>query len=106
MSSIKVQTLKSLPPLEKVEFTPLYIQIQRNLMELVGSGTLIEGDLLPSEKELGRIYQVSRATARLALHGLKISGYACSRRGLGTFVTQPNLEKINTQACGRIMFSA
>jgi GntR family transcriptional regulator len=94
LPGVKVQLL----PLRKVEFIPLYVQIQQNLIDLVRSGNLVEGDLLPSEKELGRIFKVSRATARLALYGVKISGYAWSRRGLGTFVTTPEIEKAITQA--------
>jgi GntR family transcriptional regulator len=80
-------------PLDKNGFIPLYHQIQRALMEKIQSGALSEGDPLASEEELSRIYQVSRMTARQALHGLKISGYAFSEKGRGTFVTRPKLEK-------------
>jgi GntR family transcriptional regulator len=80
-------------PLDKNGFIPLYYQIQRALMEKIHSGDLIEGDPLSSEEELSRYYQVSRMTARQALHGLKISGYAFSEKGRGTFVSRPKLEK-------------
>jgi GntR family transcriptional regulator len=80
-------------PLDKNGFIPLYHQIQRVLMEKIQSGALSEGDPLASEEELSRIYQVSRMTARQALHGLKVSGYAFSEKGRGTFVTRPKLEK-------------
>jgi GntR family transcriptional regulator len=80
-------------PLDKNGFIPLYYQIQRALMEKIHSGELIEGDPLASEEELSRYYQVSRMTARQALHGLKISGYAFSEKGRGTFVSRPKLEK-------------
>jgi GntR family transcriptional regulator len=80
-------------PLDKSGFIPLYFQIQRTLMDQIRSGELSEGDPLPSEEELGRVYQVSRMTARQALHGLKINGYAVSQKGRGTFVTRPKLEK-------------
>jgi len=80
-------------PLDKSGFIPLYFQIQRTLMDQIRSGDLSEGDPLPSEEELGRVYQVSRMTARQALHGLKINGYAVSQKGRGTFVTRPKLEK-------------
>jgi GntR family transcriptional regulator len=80
-------------PLDKGGFIPLYFQIQRTLMDQIRSGELSEGDPLPSEEELGRVYQVSRMTARQALHGLKINGYAVSQKGRGTFVTRPKLEK-------------
>ncbi|MBT9330951.1 GntR family transcriptional regulator [Paracidobacterium acidisoli] len=91
----KSRTLSELPvqPLDKNGFIPLYYQIQRALMEKIHSGELGEGDPLASEEELSRYYQVSRMTARQALHGLKISGYAFSEKGRGTFVTRPKLEK-------------
>jgi GntR family transcriptional regulator len=79
--------------LDKNGFIPLYYQIQRALMEKIHSGELSEGDLLASEEELARVYQVSRMTARQALHGLKARGYALSQKGRGTFVTKPKLEK-------------
>jgi GntR family transcriptional regulator len=80
-------------PLDKNGFIPLYYQIQRALMEKIQSGVLSVGDPLASEEELSRTYQVSRMTARQALHGLKANGYAFSEKGRGTFVTRPKLEK-------------
>ena len=79
--------------LNKHGFIPLYYQIQQALLERIRLGQLADGDLLDSEEELARIYQVSRMTARQALHGLKIQGVAISRKGRGTFVSRPKLEK-------------
>ncbi|WP_158790927.1 GntR family transcriptional regulator [Granulicella sp. L60] len=81
-------------------FVPLYFQIQRALVDKINSGELREGDLLSSEWNLARAYRVSRMTAREALHGLKASGYACSLRGRGTFVTKPKLDKPQAQLRG------
>src|SRR5271167_3822487 len=91
--SSRQQTESVVQPLDKNGFIPLYFQIQRALMEKIQSGELSEGDPLASEEELSRYYQVSRMTARQALHGLKTSGYAFSEKGRGTFVTKPKLEK-------------
>src|ERR1700735_4233828 len=93
VSKLQVQTASAVQPLDKNGFIPLYFQIQRALMEKIHSGELSEGDSLASEEELARVYQVSRMTARQALHGLKTSGYAFSEKGRGTFVTKPKLEK-------------
>lgn len=79
--------------LNKSGFVPLYFQIQRTLMDRIHSGELSDGDPLSSEEELARLHQVSRMTARQALHGLKTSGYAVSHKGRGTFVTRPKMEK-------------
>lgn len=80
-------------PLDKNSFIPLYFQIQQKLMERIQSGDLAEGDLLESEEDLSRRYQVSRMTARQALRGLKDQGYAYSVKGRGTFVCRPKMEK-------------
>jgi GntR family transcriptional regulator len=79
--------------LDKHGFIPLYYQIQQALLEKIERGELAEGDLLDSEEELARRYQVSRMTARQALHGLKSRGVAVSQKGRGTFVSRPKLEK-------------
>jgi GntR family transcriptional regulator len=89
----QTQPASNVRPLDKSGFIPLYYQIQRALMEKIHSGELITGDPLASEEELARVYQVSRMTARQALHGLKTSGFAFSQKGRGTFVTRPKLEK-------------
>jgi GntR family transcriptional regulator len=89
----QVHPASAVHTLDKNGFIPLYYQIQRVLMEKIHSGELSEGDLLASEEELARVYQVSRMTARQALHGLKARGYALSQKGRGTFVTKPKLEK-------------
>ncbi len=93
MAKLQPQSASAVQPLDKNGFIPLYYQIQRALMEKIHSGELSEGDLLASEEELARLYQVSRMTARQALHGLKARGYALSQKGRGTFVTKPKLEK-------------
>lgn len=93
MSNLQDEISQSIHALDKSGFIPLYYQIQQTLMEKIRSGQLIEGDPLASEEELARLYQVSRMTARQALHGLKSSGYAVSRKGRGTFVTRPKMEK-------------
>jgi GntR family transcriptional regulator len=89
----QIQTASAVRPLDKGGFIPLYYQIQRALMEQIHSGELLTGDPLASEEELARVYQVSRMTARQALHGLKTSGFAVSQKGRGTFVTRPKLDK-------------
>lgn len=93
MSNPHIQSAATVRPLDKSGFIPLYFQIQQALMEKIHAGELTVGDPLASEEELARLYQVSRMTARQALHGLKTSGYASSQKGRGTFVTRPKLEK-------------
>lgn len=78
---------------DKRNIIPLYSQIEQSIMEKIKNGILSEGELLPSEQELARSYNVSRMTARQALHGLKQNGFVFTIRRKGTFVTTPKIEK-------------
>ncbi|PYX58205.1 MAG: GntR family transcriptional regulator [Acidobacteria bacterium] len=80
-------------PLDKGSFTPMYFQIQTQLLKMIQSGRLRPGDAMPSEDELSRECGVSRMTARHALQSLKSQGFASRHKGQGTFVSQPRVEK-------------
>lgn len=80
-------------PLDKNSFTPMYFQIQTQLLKQIKSGHLRPGDALPGEEELTRIYGVSRMTSRQALQALTAQGLAYRQKGRGTFVLQPKVEK-------------
>lgn len=87
-------------PLDKDSFTPMYFQIQAQLLQMIQSGRLRPGDPLPSEEELSRMYGVSRMTSRQALQSLKSQGFASRHKGHGSFVSQPRVEKDMTHLCG------
>ncbi len=87
-------------PLDKNSFTPMYFQIQTQLLKMIQAGQLRPGDSLPSEEELSRIYGVSRMTSRQALQALKSQGFASRHKGQGSFVCQPRVEKDITHLCG------
>jgi GntR family transcriptional regulator len=87
-------------PLDKSSFTPMYFQIQTQLLQMIQAGRLRAGDPLPSEEELSRIYGVSRMTSRQALQALKSQGFASRHKGQGSFVSQPRVEKDITHLCG------
>jgi GntR family transcriptional regulator len=87
-------------PLDKSSFTPMYFQIQTQLLKMIQSGRLRAGDSLPSEEELSRICGVSRMTSRQALQALKSQGFASRHKGQGSFVSQPLVEKDITHLCG------
>src|SRR6185437_14049249 len=80
-------------PLDKNSFTPMYFQIQTQLLKQIKSGHLRPGDALPGEEELTRIYGVSRMTSRQALQALTAQGLAYRQKGRGTFLLQPKVEK-------------
>lgn len=65
---------------------PRYHQIQENLSEMIESGTLKEGETLPSERELSEVYGVNRMTVRQAIDVLVNKGVLQKQHGIGTFV--------------------
>lgn len=87
-------------PLDKSSFTPMYFQIQAQLLKMIQSGQLRPGDALPSEEELSRIYGVSRMTSRQALQVLRGKGFVSRQKGQGSFVSQPRVEKDIAHLCG------
>ena len=100
LREIRRKSPLSFEPLDKSSYVPMYAQLQMQLRNMIHAGHLKPGDTLPSEEELGRVYGISRMTARQALQGLKTQGLAARHKGLGTFVTQPKVEKDIAHLCG------
>lgn len=63
-----------------------------HLLHRIVTGDHAEGEPLPSEAELGRLFAVSRPVVREALDRLRAGGLVESRQGLGTFVRQRRVE--------------
>jgi GntR family transcriptional repressor for pyruvate dehydrogenase complex len=61
-------------------------QIEGRIAALIELGTLAPGARLPSERELARIFGVSRLAVREAAHRLEARGLVAVRRGAGSFV--------------------
>jgi GntR family transcriptional repressor for pyruvate dehydrogenase complex len=63
---------------------------------LIRDGQLTAGDRLPSERELGERFGVSRVTVREALRGLEAQGLVAIRVGAhgGAFVTAPTSDRL------------
>lgn len=70
----------------------LYYQLYDRLFQGIINGQYRLGECIPSESELMKKYQVSRATARKAMEMLSNDGFVKKQRGLGTVVisTHPN----------------
>jgi GntR family transcriptional regulator len=68
---------------------PLYHQIVQNITELVESGRLAPGEMMPPEWDLTNLYGVSRLTVRQAFSRLEREGIITRRHGIGTFVSSP-----------------
>lgn len=65
---------------------PLYLQVQRILLEHVSNGRWKPGEKLPSETQLAQETGVSLGTLRRAVEMLAIDGVLERRAGAGTFV--------------------
>jgi GntR family transcriptional regulator len=70
---------------------PAYQRIQAEIRTVIEAGELRAGSLVPSERELARIHDVSLMTARHALASLEREGIVDRRRGVGTFVAAPKI---------------
>ena len=67
---------------------PRYYQLKEIMRERVRAGEWKAGDLIPSERELGETYGISRMTARQATTDLVNEGLFYREQGKGTFVSQ------------------
>jgi len=74
--------------IDRLSPVPLYAQLREKLKEKIRRGEWKVGEQIPTEMELVKEYQVSRATVRTALDSLVLEGYILKRHGVGTFVVQ------------------
>jgi GntR family transcriptional repressor for pyruvate dehydrogenase complex len=73
---------------------PLYAQIVVRIRQWIQNGRLKEGESLPSERELARIFNVSRVPVREALKSLEFLGAVLHVRGKGVFVQRINMGQV------------
>ena len=71
----------------------LYLKLSDTLAEQIMDGTLQEGTLLPSERELCQTHGISRTTVRQALQDLNQKGYIKAIHGKGTVVVRPQIRQ-------------
>lgn len=71
---------------------PLYYQLKLQVQEMIDSGALRVGDMLPPESELCECLDVSRPTVRQAFSELVAEGRLTRQKGKGTFVSRPKID--------------
>lgn len=69
-------------------------QLYGQILDQIVSGSLDEGDRLPSEKEICEMFGVSRPVVRDALAQLRADGLVQARQGSGTYVQRRPAERI------------
>ena len=76
----------------KLDFQPLYSQVEKALRKYIEDSDLKPGQPLPPEEQLQSQFGVSRNTIRRALDRMMSAGMIQRRQGKGTFVAEPKLE--------------
>ncbi len=71
---------------DREEGLPLYLQVVRQIEQMIAAGLWEAGTQLPPERELARALGVSRNTISMAYKRLESEGVLVSRQGRGTFV--------------------
>jgi DNA-binding FadR family transcriptional regulator len=70
-----------------VERNSLAERVANRLIDLVRTRSLKPGDMLPPERELAMLMQVSRPSVREAVRGLQMLGVLKARQGSGIYVS-------------------
>lgn len=72
---------------------PLYFQLKELILKEIKSGSYPEGSMIPTEKELGDMFQISRTTVRQAIAELVNEGWLYRVKSKGTFVSRPKIQQ-------------
>ena len=79
---------------EKSETDALYMQIVERIRQWILTGALKDGDLLPSERDLAQMFDVSRVPVREALKVLEFLGAVKHIRGKGVYVKKIGINHV------------
>ena len=76
------------------DVTPLFSQVSEQLAEQIAEGEVVEGERVPSSKELATYYRINPATAAKGINLLIDEGLLEKRRGVGMFVAAGARERL------------
>jgi LacI family transcriptional regulator len=80
-------------------------QLKEILLDQIKTGQLVAGDKIPSERELTRLYKVSRTTARNTILGLVNLGVVTRTVGSGSYIAKDfDANKAESRETGTIGF--
>ncbi len=77
---------------------PIYEQIKNAIISNIMNGDLVEGEALPSIRNLAADIKISIMTIKKAYDELETDGYISIRQGKGAFVAPKNMELAKEQA--------
>lgn len=72
---------------------PYYLQIYQEIRERILTKIYLPNQPIPSENELVKEFQVTRATVRNAIKKLQNEGLIVTEKGKGSYVNQPKIEQ-------------
>lgn len=78
---------------DPLDVVPKYFQLVNILRHKIEDGEWAPYKAIPSERQLEKLYKVSRTTIREAIAILIRQGYLYREHGKGTFVSHPKLQK-------------
>lgn len=79
--------------LDKNTPIPLYFQLEKLILEEIENGSYPVGSLIPTEKELSQIFDISRTTVRQAISNLVRNERLYRIKSKGTFVARPKISQ-------------
>src|SRR4030042_6244521 len=82
---------------------PQFFQLQTWLKEQIQQGVFKTNDKIPTEEELVQLTGLARATVRQAIQNLVNMGYLKRKKGLGSFVTIPEINAFKQTIIGIII---
>lgn len=81
---------------------PIYEQIKDQIVNLIISGELLEGEALPSMRLLAKELRISVITTKRAYEELENEGFIVSQVGKGSFVASKNMDFIREEHLRRM----
>ena len=88
--------------LDRQSALPLYAQLEKEIRQKLEEEEWPVNSCIPSESELGRIYGISRMTARSVLNRLTEDGLLYRVPGKGTFVAEPKFQRQPSSRLGML----
>lgn len=79
--------------IDRESHVPIYYQIEKYILQLIQNQDLKSGDIIPSERELTELFNVSRMTVRQAVMNLVNEGVLTRLKGKGTFISDQKIEQ-------------
>ena len=76
---------------------PIYLQLRDKLVELIMDGVLLEGDALPSVRQISSEQRINPITVSKAFQILVDEELVEKKRGLGMYVLSGAKEKLSTE---------